>query len=158
MSSRPVAQGDRLRFTSTRPFELARADAWWLCADAMTTVDAKLRSVGRLLEDLGRPAFAMRGVVGAESPERLRQTIPTQEWEPVDARVRVSNVARLLVRLGGRQLYGDDPLVPLREAIQNAADAVRARRYLNSDFRRGSILVEFLRAERKRADPRVSAG
>ncbi len=141
--ARPVAQGDRLRFTSSRPFELARVDAWWLCADALATVDAELRGVDRLLDDVGRPAFAMRGVVDAESPERLKQSIPTQNWEPVDARVWISNIPKLVASLGGRQLYGDDPLVSLREAIQNATDAVRARRYLNADFNEGSVTVKF---------------
>ena len=35
-------------------------------------------------------------------------------------------------RLGGEHLYGDDPTVPLRELIQNASDAVRARRFLEN--------------------------
>jgi hypothetical protein len=39
-------------------------------------------------------------------------------------------VPALVARLGGKQLYGEDPTVPLRELIQNASDAVRARRLL----------------------------
>jgi hypothetical protein len=46
----------------------------------------------------------------------------------VDARVQVTDVVTLAQNLGGEQLYGDDKTVPLRELIQNAADAVRARR------------------------------
>lgn len=42
--------------------------------------------------------------------------------------MRVTDVSSLVERLGGRALYGDDPTVPLRELLQNAIDAVRARR------------------------------
>jgi len=44
-----------------------------------------------------------------------------------DASVQVSDVPRLLTCLGGKELYGRNPRVPLRELIQNASDAVRAR-------------------------------
>ena len=63
-----------------------------------------------------------------ESPDRLREHIEVSGWMPVDARLHVSSVAKLARKLGGEQLYGKDPTVPLRELIQNAADAVRARR------------------------------
>jgi nitrogen fixation/metabolism regulation signal transduction histidine kinase len=38
----------------------------------------------------------------------------------------------LVRRLGGRELYGDDTSVPLRELLQNATDAIRARRMLEA--------------------------
>src|SRR3546814_7262110 len=44
------------------------------------------------------------------------------------ARLQVSDVPRIVENLGGAKLYGDDPTVSLRELIQNAADAVQARR------------------------------
>ncbi|WHP48962.1 hypothetical protein [Vibrio parahaemolyticus] len=42
-------------------------------------------------------------------------------------------MAKLVKNLGGEQLYGDDVIVPLRELIQNASDAVRARRCLEGE-------------------------
>jgi HSP90 family molecular chaperone len=51
-------------------------------------------------------------------------------WTPVAAEVHVSDVARLVDQLGGAWLYGDAPEVALRELLQNAMDAVRARREL----------------------------
>jgi HSP90 family molecular chaperone len=57
--------------------------------------------------------------------------VKTQGWTPVDARVHVSDVPSLIAQIGGAQLYRKDPSVPLRELIQNAADAVRARRALS---------------------------
>jgi histidine kinase/DNA gyrase B/HSP90-like ATPase len=71
-------------------------------------------------------------VAGAESPRRLQSYVGISGWTPVDARLHVSNVADLARKLGGEQLYGDDPAVPLRELIQNASDAVRARRVLEN--------------------------
>ncbi|MBV9108006.1 MAG: ATP-binding protein [Gemmatimonadetes bacterium] len=40
----------------------------------------------------------------------------------------MGDAVSLVRRLGGEQLYGDDPSVVLRELVQNASDAVRARR------------------------------
>jgi nitrogen fixation/metabolism regulation signal transduction histidine kinase len=45
--------------------------------------------------------------------------------------------------LGGEELYGDDPTVPLRELIQNGADAIRARRLADDkDSDWGAICVK----------------
>jgi hypothetical protein len=63
-----------------------------------------------------------------EEPERLRQLIPTKGWTPIDTRIKITSVTDLVRKLGGEELYGHDPIVPLRELIQNASDAVRARR------------------------------
>src|SRR3546814_21148622 len=58
----------------------------------------------------------------------MARTLATKGWRPVDARLQVSDVHRIVENLGGAKLYGDDPTVSLRELIQNAADAVQARR------------------------------
>ena len=66
--------------------------------------------------------------------EILLQTCVTVDgWKPVDTCIKVNNVARLVNTLGGTQLYGDNVLVPLRELIQNAADAIRARRCMDDE-------------------------
>jgi Histidine kinase-, DNA gyrase B-, and HSP90-like ATPase len=67
---------------------------------------------------------------GWKSPGRLLDYIEVSGWIPIDARLRVSDVAGLAQKLGGEQLYGNDSTAPLRELIQNAADAIRARRAL----------------------------
>jgi hypothetical protein len=141
--ARPVVHGQELRFNSIAPFGPDRADAWWLCADALAAVDRELADVASLLEDVGREPMAVRGVIGVRDPERLRETIATEGWEPVDARVRISDVPGLVHRLGGQQLYGDDPVVPLREAIQNATDAVRARAEAEPDPPAAAVRAEF---------------
>src|SRR6185503_18726884 len=112
-------------------FSTEEVDAWWLCDETLRMVDRELHQVDALLADRGRPhRLQARGVAGAESPDRLKRYIEVEGWTPVDARLHVSNVADLARKLGGEKLYGDDPTVPLRELIQNASDAVRARRVL----------------------------
>lgn len=127
--NKPYLKDDRLVFTA-RAFSSEETDAWWLCLETLRMVDGEFHQCDALLADLGRPRLLARGVAGIESTERLRQYIQVSGWTPVDARIHVSNVADLVKRLGGEQLYGDEPTVPLRELIQNASDAVRARRLL----------------------------
>jgi hypothetical protein len=129
---RPRLATDRLVYTSGQPFEPNSAGAWWLCCDALRLVDRELRQVDSFLSDRGVARFAARGVAGVESPDRLVAYVPTTGWTPVDAQVRVTEVARLVEHLGGSQLYGDDPSAPLRELLQNGIDAIEARRFIES--------------------------
>jgi Histidine kinase-, DNA gyrase B-, and HSP90-like ATPase len=128
--NRPYLDGDRLTFTASAAFPSADARAWWLCRDVLGRVDEWLREIDALLADLGHHRLAARSVSAADDPKRLAQLIPTSGWVPINASLHVSNVADLVRRLGGEQLYGRDANVPLRELIQNSADAVRARRVL----------------------------
>jgi hypothetical protein len=129
----PQRPEDRLVFTTGRPFPPEDADAWWLCRETLQLVDRELRQVDALLGDLGRPRLAARGVAGVDDVERLVKCIPADRWLPVDVRLQVTDVLGLVRRLGGRELYGDNPTVPLRELMQNASDAVRARRLVEPD-------------------------
>lgn len=94
----------------------------------MNAVDRELRDVDLLLQGRGREVLKARRVKGAGSPEILARLVQTRDWRPVDARLQVSDVPRIVENLGGSRLYGNDPTVALRELIQNAADAVQARR------------------------------
>jgi hypothetical protein len=44
--AKPRAQGDALLHSSGSPFSVAKADAWWLCFDAIQATDRELRNVG----------------------------------------------------------------------------------------------------------------
>ena len=129
---KPQLDAERLVYTTARPFPIEEVDAWWLCEETLRMVDRELHQVDSLLADLLRSRLLARGVAGVDNPSRLRKYIEVAGWSPVDARIHVSNVAELARKLGGEQLYGNDPIVPLRELIQNAADAVRARRLLEN--------------------------
>jgi hypothetical protein len=134
---------DRLVFDSTRPFPRTHADAWWLAFDWLHMADGELRAVDALLGDR-RPGrrLAARAIASIDSPLRMAERIRTDGWLPVDARLHVSSVVELARRLGGRQLYGEAAAVPLRELLQNAMDAVRARRVLQDDPQVGAITVK----------------
>jgi hypothetical protein len=133
----PVRVGDRLRFTSTEPFGVLLADAWWLCADHLRTLDDELAGADAVLQAADLPRLAVRSVEGARDPRELARSVQVDGWQPVDARIGVSDVARLVGRLGGRALYRDAPYVPLRELLQNASDAVQARQALRPGSRGG---------------------
>ncbi|MBT1678685.1 HD domain-containing protein [Curtobacterium aurantiacum] len=120
---RSFREGDRLIFTSSRPFDEADADAWWLCYDSVHTVDSELRAVDSLLSDLNRQRFAVRSVKGIDSPRLFAKQVRTSGWEPVAANIQVTDMARLVRQLGGESLYGEKPRIALRELIQNARDA-----------------------------------
>jgi hypothetical protein len=126
----PRRDGDRLVYTAKNAFGIDEADAWWIGYDLLRTLDRELRAVDNLLADMSAHRLEVHGVALVDEPGRLVKLIPTEGWMPVDARIKVSAVASLVSSLGGTELYGQDPSVPLRELIQNARDAVVARRTL----------------------------
>jgi hypothetical protein len=126
--ARPHIELDAVIFTTGQPFGREDAEAWWLAYDTLNSVDRELKDVDLLLQGRGREVLRARRVKGAGSPEMLARSVQTKGWRPVDARLQVSDVPRIVENLGGSKLYGNDPTVALRELIQNAADAVQARR------------------------------
>ncbi|MFF6989557.1 ATP-binding protein [Streptomyces sp. NPDC010273] len=139
--SRPHLKGDRIRYTSLRPFLSKDSASWWLALDYLRGIDEELKSVDSLLHDLGRDRLAARAVAGVDSPERFAELFRVQGWRPIDATVKITDVPALVKSLGGEQLYGDEPEVAVRELIQNAQDAVQARRALQPGFAEGRIEV-----------------
>lgn len=133
---------DSLIYTSGMSFSLTEARAWWLCLDTLKMIDKELRQVDSLLSERALPRFSARRVAGVDSPERLALYIQTIDWHPINAMVHISDLPGIVRSLGGDELYGKQPRVPLRELIQNASDAVRARRFFenrSTDF--GEIKV-----------------
>jgi hypothetical protein len=124
----PRVYSDRLAYTSASPFTVGEVQAWWFCFQALSVVDLELRLVDSIFVDLDLPRFKVNGVLGTDEPKALTRYIPTQGWTPVDTRIRVSGVADLVAKLGGDHLYSLGPPAALREIIQNAMDAVHARR------------------------------
>jgi len=138
---RPELHHEQLQFTSRRPFTYEEREAWWLCHDTLRMVDQELRGIDEILR-IERPyRFPARSVAGVGSPEGLAGFIHAKDWEPVEVRVRISDVVGVVERFGGANLYGDDPLFPLRELIANAADAIRARRALRTQRDSGRITI-----------------
>ena len=142
----------QLMVASTRPFPRGDSGAWWVAFDLIEAFDRELRRSNALLAASSagpRRAFARKSVAGAGQVRELVQYVETDGWEPTDSTVHVSDVANLVSTLGGEQLYGQDAdrlNVALRELIQNATDAICARRSLpNSGGFRGRIVVRLLK-------------
>jgi len=142
--SRPQLSGDRVTYTSLRPFGRDATEAWWLALDYLREVDRELKSVDALLHDLGRTRLAARAVAGVDSPERFAELFPVAAWRPVDAALQITDVPALVGTLGGEQLYGKEPEVAVRELIQNAQDAILARAGVDLDFDDGVIEVRLV--------------
>lgn len=140
----PRLERSRLVFTSKSPFKINEVDSWWICNDTLKMIDNELKEVDSLLLDTNRQRLRANGVASVEDPKRLSKLITVEGWSPVDTKIKVSNVAKLVSSLGGDQLYGKNTLVPLRELIQNASDAIRARRILEKEKPEfGDITVRF---------------
>lgn len=122
-----------LKFTSHNDIEEDDAEAWWVAHDLVRVADEELRGCHQLMRAQNCPVLSVDRVAGADSPARLAQFIRPKDWQPISAEVRVTDVEHIIRLFGGDKLYGDDPIVPLRELIQNAADAVRARRAWSKD-------------------------
>ena len=124
----PQRQGEELVFTAKEPFLRDEAASWWQCFEAIGMAHSEFLQVNRLFQDSYETSLPIRAVAGANDPRRLAEFVKTQGWDPVDIRVHVSSVPELVRKLGGRQIYGRNPHIPLRELIQNGADAIRFRR------------------------------
>lgn len=122
--NQPRIEHRRVVYTSKSAFDLQEIDAWWLCYDTLKMIDKELKSVDSLLQENRGLCFSALGVYGIDDMDTIQRYITVVDWKPVDTSIRVNNVAKLVSTLGGTQLYGDDYLVPLRELIQNAADAI----------------------------------
>jgi len=124
----PYLENGRLFFTSGDKFPIGESASWWLGFDVLNMIDEELHQVDVLLSDSGRRRFAANGVAGAKNAQRMSEFIPTENWIPVDAQIRITDIPALIRKFGGEELYGRDSTVPLRELIQNGSDAIRARR------------------------------
>jgi signal transduction histidine kinase len=124
----PQLDGDNVFFTASEAFPLDEADAWWLAFDTIAAADKELSEANLLLTERYGQGFRANRIKGASSPKLLSRLIPTQNWIPVESKVHISDVPKVVETLGGAKLYGDDPSIAIRELIQNARDAVEARR------------------------------
>lgn len=139
----PTLERGRIAFSSKSPFTIEEVDSWWICYDTLRMINEELCLVDSLLIDTNRKRLNANGVLGIEDPNRLIKYISVEGWKPVNASIKVSDVAKLVKSIGGTQLYGNNVIVPLRELIQNASDAIRARRILeNESAEYGNIIIK----------------
>jgi len=124
----PRIEDESLIFTSSDTFSRSEASAWWLAFEAVAYADKELTDSNRLLRERLGIELAAKRVKGSLSPDQFSKLVPVVDWKPVESKVHASNIPRIIDSFGGSKLYGDDPLVAVRELIQNGRDAIDARR------------------------------
>lgn len=139
----PHIENNKLIFTSKTSFTVNEIDSWWVGFDTLKMIDNELHLVDTIMVSKYQKSFLATSVMFIEDAAKLSRLLTVDGWEPVDVKIQVNNVAKLATTIGGKQLYGDNPRVPLRELIQNASDAIRARRLIdNLDNNYGQILIK----------------
>ncbi|OWV20231.1 hypothetical protein B7990_03400 [Fibrobacter sp. UWB4] len=129
----PSVQKGQLVYISNSAFSKSERDSWWLCHDTLKMINQELRDVDLLFSRLNIEPLGAYCVKDIDSPKALSTHIKVDGWTPVDIQMKVTNVSSLVQSLGGVALYGDNQLVPLREMVQNASDAIRARRKMDNE-------------------------
>jgi hypothetical protein len=124
----PHLEGDALVFTASDRFPRNEASAWWLAYESIVYAEKELMDSNRLLRERLKIEFSANRVKGAGSPDLFSQLVPVVGWKPVESKIHASSIPRIIDSFGGKKLYGDDPLVAIRELIQNGRDAIDARR------------------------------
>lgn len=135
-----------LLINSTADFAVGDAPAWWIAFELATVADRELVTTNALLRDLGMPRLNLSRVKDVSEPLRFAYHVRTKGWDPVFADVKVGDTAKMIELLGGKGLYGDDAIIPLRELLQNSVDAVRSRRALDPDYE-GNIWVDLKKGQ-----------
>src|ERR1041385_3113428 len=83
------------------------------------------------------------------APEFFARHVRPSGWRPVNAEIKASDPVSLARTLGGQHLYGRGAFAPLRELLQNSADAIRARRRLedrSDEWGEARIILETIKA------------
>jgi hypothetical protein len=123
----PSRDNDRLKYITRQPIK--DVEAWWLFYEMASGLDKEIISVNEYLTTKnwldGR--FSLEGVTGVKNPLSFSAFVQTSNFEPVDIRFKPDSIERLVDILGGKTLYGNDNLAPLRELIQNSRDAILLR-------------------------------
>ncbi|MEK9279882.1 ATP-binding protein [Bradyrhizobium sp. ISRA442] len=137
------SSGETIVFTSNRDFEAADAEAWWVAYDAIRLADKEIHASNELLkarpQSQNSPPFAVKRVAGVTSPESMATFLRARGWKPWHAELHVGNIERLVKTLGGENLYGagdkaEHFAIVLRELLQNARDAIVARRNIEPEY------------------------
>lgn len=131
-----MEDSERVIITSDIDFKESDFAAWNVACDAVQVLDHEIKASNEILREHCVNEFQAKRVCGAESRQNLSRYIKTEGWIPCDASIHISNVEGLIKNLGGEKLYGKEYHleIVLRELIQNARDAIAARRKRENTF------------------------
>jgi hypothetical protein len=122
--------GNTVLLSTTQPFSEENAASWWVIYDAACVAQREIESSNALLVAEGIGSFRVKRIRGIESPELMSDYVRADGWSPCSAAIHISNIENLVRSLGGAQLYGTSSdlfAIAIRELVQNARDAIRAR-------------------------------
>ncbi|MFC6268415.1 HD domain-containing protein [Frigoriflavimonas asaccharolytica] len=142
-----IIENNKIVYNSTTDFYESDQDAWWLMYDTLTVLNKEIINSNKVLNNNNFTALFATGVKDIEDPEKISKFIKPNGWTPKNVSIHISNVEKMIKNFGGEKLYGsvtnDEKIgIVLRELIQNARDAIKAREFLDKDFIDGKIQIE----------------
>lgn len=140
-----------LLFTCTIDFPEEDANAWYVAYDALCLAHKEIQASNACLKQNNLSTFQAQRIKGIESLDAMAKFIKPQGWKPSSAKLNFSNIEDIIRKLGGEQLYGADAdklEIVLQELIQNARDAVVARKQIEENFE-GKIIVSVSKDEKE---------
>lgn len=145
--AKPSVEAGLLTYTSGTKFSRSEANAWWLAFETVQQIDAEVVATNRFLSQIGLQEMGAKGAAGASSLDVFAKQCSTDGWTPIDASIKVTNPKQLAAAIGGRNLYGPGALAPVREILQNSADAITARRVIEGKGREFGVILVDLKEE-----------
>ena len=144
----------KFRITTTKKFEKKDASAWWVMHEHVQSIEKEINNSNNLISNVyGKDKiFLVNGVEGSSSPSELSKWIGTSGWIPTCAEIKISAVEDVVRALGGRKLYGDSGIIAVvaRELIQNAFDAVSARKAIDKSYNENiDVMIDLQNKEPK---------
>ncbi|UWQ75184.1 hypothetical protein [Leisingera sp. M658] len=121
----PRLSGSKLVYNSREGYERSESPVWWASYHMLKDVDLEIKDTNKVLRSSNNgTTLKAEGVADVETPEdAASQTLKPVDWLPSDLSFRLDSISEIVSTLGGRALYGDAQLVPLRELLQNAVQA-----------------------------------
>jgi hypothetical protein len=121
----------QLSIARGRPYAPDEAPVWWQVYAVARALDIDLRKLDATMRAHSESSLLCFSVRDVETPELFSNSLLCRNWEVLDTSIKISQVYKIVENLGGFGLYGPGNMdVPVRELLQNAADAIRARRTL----------------------------
>tara|TARA_R110001583_G_scaffold281_20_gene2612 strand:+ start:3382 stop:5928 length:2547 start_codon:yes stop_codon:yes gene_type:complete len=143
--SAPVVERGELQYTTYEPFTSEECSSWWQCLELLKVIDNEIKQANSQLTSHGGKAFPITGVKNIHNLLDLQKDIETIGWKAHEVSIHTNNVKKIVRDLGGEQLYGkscNKLYIVVRELIQNARDAIVARRSIENEFiTKGKITI-----------------
>jgi hypothetical protein len=140
--NRPIIKDGLIIYESKSPFIDIESDSWWLAYNTISDINKEIGFVNELLTDRCYTRLVCIGVKGAGNPMVFAESVKSEGWSPANTEFKISDLYNVINKLGGLQLYGERYEVPIKELIQNAVDAILAKKIFVPHFA-DEVIVNF---------------